>query len=195
VDGVKGIFQAHKAAAGLADTDMFYVVDGDAWLVDSFEFNYQPGIFDRDCSYVWSSKNPINDLVYGYGGVKLFSKSALLNLRSWEDLDMFAAVIQDIKVMEEISNVTEFNTDPFSTWRSAFRECVKLYHNIIQHPENLEQKNRLEAWLVSRDQYAVLGAKEAIEYAEKYINDHNSLLKINDRAWLEKQFNKKVHDE
>jgi hypothetical protein len=195
VDGIRGIFQAHKAAAGLADTDMFYVVDGDAWLVDSFEFNYQPGIFDRDCSYVWSSKNPINDLVYGYGGVKLFSKSALLNLRSWNDLDMFAAVVRDIKVMEEISNVTEFNTDPFSTWRSAFRECVKLYHNSIQQPENLEQKNRLEAWLVSRDQYAVLGAKEAIEYAEKYINDHNSLLKINDRVWLEKQFNKKVHDE
>jgi len=195
VDRIKGIFQAHKAAARLADTDMFYVVDGDAWLVDSFEFNYQPGLFDRGCSYVWNSKNPINDLVYGYGGVKLFSKSAILNLRSWEELDMFAAVVRDIKVMEEISNITEFNTDPFSTWRSAFRECVKLYHNSIQHPENLEQKNRLESWLVSRDQYAVRGAKEAIEYAEKYINDHNLLLKINDRVWLEKQYKKLKNDQ
>jgi hypothetical protein len=194
VDGVKGIFEAHKTAAKLSETDMFYVVDADAYLLDTFEFNYQPGIFDRECSYVWNSKNPVNDLVYGYGGVKLFSKSSILNLREWTDLDMFAAVVQDIKVMEEISNITEFNTDPFSTWRSAFRECVKLYHNSNQNPKNLEQKNRLEAWLASRDEYAVLGAKEAIEYSEKYINDHNSLLKINDRIWLEKQFKKLNND-
>ena len=62
VSGVTGIFEAHKAAAKLAKTDMFYVVDGDAWLVDDWDFDFQPGIFDRDCAYVWHSKNPINDL-------------------------------------------------------------------------------------------------------------------------------------
>jgi hypothetical protein len=74
VDGVDGIFNAHKAAAKLSSTDMFYVVDGDAYLVDGWKFDYQPGLFDRDCAYIWYSKNPVNGLVYGYGGVKLFSR-------------------------------------------------------------------------------------------------------------------------
>ena len=60
VHGVKGIFEAHKAAALISSTDMFYVVDGDAYLVDDWEFDYQPGIFDRDCTYIWYSKNSIN---------------------------------------------------------------------------------------------------------------------------------------
>ena len=33
--------------------------------------------------HVWRSKNPINDLLYGYGGVKLFPKQALLDFDDW----------------------------------------------------------------------------------------------------------------
>ena len=36
VDGVKGIHQAHIAAAKKAFTKMFWVVDGDAEILDSF---------------------------------------------------------------------------------------------------------------------------------------------------------------
>ena len=193
VDGVRGIFEAHKSAAKLSETDMFYVVDADAYLVDTFEFNYQPGIFDREFSYVWNSKNPINDLVYGYGGVKLFSKSSVLNLRKWTELDMFAAVVHDIKVMEEISNITEFNTDPFSTWRSAFRECVKLYYNSTQNPDNLDHIERLDKWLEPLEdaeyrEYALAGATQAVEYAKENIDNYDLLLQINNRSWLEKEY-------
>ena len=31
----------------------------------------------------------------------------------------------------QVSNITAFNTDPFNTWRSAFRECTKLASAII----------------------------------------------------------------
>ena len=49
INGIKGIVNAHKCAAELATTDMFYVVDGDAYLTDEWSFAYQPSIFDRDC--------------------------------------------------------------------------------------------------------------------------------------------------
>ena len=39
IHGVKGIHQAHIAAANIATTEMFYVVDGDADLVNDFNFN------------------------------------------------------------------------------------------------------------------------------------------------------------
>jgi phosphoribosylpyrophosphate synthetase len=34
-----------------------------------------------------------------------------------------------------VSNITAFNTDPYSTWKSAFRECVKLSSKIIDRQD------------------------------------------------------------
>jgi hypothetical protein len=185
VDNVKGIFEAHKAAARLAKTDMFFVVDGDAWLVDDWDFNFQPGLFDRDCSYVWHSSNPINDLEYGNGGVKLFPRALLMKCRKWKTLDMFTTISSKIKVIDTVSNVTTFNTDPFNTWRSAFRECVKLY--------SLDQMNKLNTWLKKgKDrpygEYAILGAEEGYRYARDNKDDQLALVNINDYSWLEKKF-------
>jgi len=185
VHGVEGIFNAHKAAAKLATTDMFFVVDGDAWLVDEWEFDFQPGIFDRDCAYVWSSKNPVNDLTYQNGGVKLFNKSILMKKKKWDTLDMFTGIMPKISAEERVSCITAFNVDEFSTWRSAFRECVKLYKN--------NQMAKLNSWLNSDvekpfGEYAMLGAWSGSQFAKENINDYQALLKINDYKWLEQKF-------
>jgi hypothetical protein len=185
VHGVEGIFNAHKAAAKLAKTDMFFVVDGDAWLVDDWQFDFQPGIFDRDCAYVWSSINPVNNLTYQNGGVKLFNKSILMKQRKWSTLDMFTGIMPKIRAEDKISCITSFNVDEFSTWRSAFRECVKLYRN--------NQMGKLNEWLSSDPKkkfgkYAALGASQACDYVDQFSNNHSELLKINDYAWLRQQF-------
>jgi len=73
----KGILRAHKLAARLSETDMFYIVDADAEIVPTFDFSYQPHSLDRNSVHVWYSHNPVNDLEYGYGGVKLFPTKAL----------------------------------------------------------------------------------------------------------------------
>jgi hypothetical protein len=189
VHGVEGIFNAHKAAAKLAKTDMFFVVDGDAWLVDDWQFDFQPGIFDRDCAYVWCSQNPVNDLTYQNGGVKLFNKNILIKQRKWTTLDMFTGIMPKISAEDKISCVTTFNVDEFSTWRSAFRECVKLYKN--------NQMGKLNEWLSSDPKkkfgkYAALGASQACDYASEFANDHKALLKINDYTWLREYFNKMI---
>ena len=185
VHGVEGIFNAHKAAAKLAKTDMFFVVDGDAWLVDNWQFDFQPGIFDRDCAYVWSSINPVNNLTYQNGGVKLFSKSILMRQKVWTTLDMFTGIMPKIKAEETISCVTTFNVNEFSTWRSAFRECVKLYIT--------NQMSRMSDWLNSDvekpfGEFAVLGAWSGSQYAKENKDNQTALLKINDYQWLKKTF-------
>ena len=187
VHGVEGIFNAHKAAAKLAKTDMFFVVDGDADLADDWNFDFQPSIFDRNCAYVWASRNPVNDLIYGYGGVKLFPKSILMKKRKWNTLDMFTGIMKEIKVNDSISCTTNFNSDEFSTWRSAFRECVKLY--------TTSQMTKLTAWLESDitkpfGKYAVDGAHAGYEYAKKNKLNQENLLKINDYDWLRNYFEK-----
>ena len=193
VKNVKGIFEAHKEAMRLATTDMFYVVDGDAWIVDDFNFDFQPEIFDRDCNYIWYSKNPITDMVYGYGGVKLFSKSEFKKIKKWTTLDLFTSMPK-LKVINDVSNLTKFNTDEFSTWRSAFRECVKLCYNIDKFPDDPSHNFRLQKWKNSPadrnfGSLAVFGACEA----EKFYEEHKGTEKlnlINDRDWLFEKFSK-----
>ncbi len=193
VDGVKGILNAHKAAAKIARTDMFYVVDGDAHLVDSWKFNYRPSIFDRDCTYIWAANNPLTDLTYGHGGVKLFSKEKILKLKKWRTLDMTTCVSEKIKVMSEVSNVTEFNTDDFNSWKTAFRECVKLCLNVQTDHANENHSTRLEAWQHINPRFpfaesAIAGAQQAIEFFKENEFDASALTKINDRDWLEQRF-------
>jgi hypothetical protein len=187
---------------------MFYVVDGDAYLEDNWNFNYQPGLFDRDCVYVWSSKNPINDLVYGYGGVKLFSKSNLIKKSKMllnhdapiekRVLDLTTSVSNKIKVISKISNVTQFNTDEFSAWKSAFRECLKLYYGMSINPDyvSTDTKNRLEKWRTLGvdkpfGQYCLDGASHAIEYVDEHLKSYFEILFVNDRQWLENEFDKR----
>ena len=75
VNGVKGIFEAHKAAAELCSTDMFYVIDADAWILDNWNFSFTPNVFDRNYIHIFRSRNPVNGLEYGNGGVKIFPKN------------------------------------------------------------------------------------------------------------------------
>ena len=121
VNGVSGIHQAHIAAAALCNTDMFWIVDGDAEIVSTFNFSYQVPKWDKDVVHVWRAQNPINDLVYGYGGVKLFPRELTLNMDITKT-DMTTSISKKFKAIAETSNITSFNADPFTTWRSAFRE-------------------------------------------------------------------------
>jgi len=193
VDGVTGILQAHKAAANLVTTDMFYVVDGDAYLSEDWSFDFQPSIFDRDCVFVWHSQNPVNGLEYGYGGVKLFPTDLLRTTETW-NTDLTTGLSNKIKVIPKISNLTKFDTDEFNTWRSAFRECAKLASGSISKSNEEENFSRLQTWRTtavgSYSQYAIAGANTGYEYGIKHKLDIDKLKLINDHTWLKEQYNK-----
>lgn len=195
VHGVKGIFEAHKAAAELAQTDMFWVVDGDADLLDDWTFTYQPGIFNRQCVHVWPSRNAVNGLEYGYGGVKLFPRRLLLDATSWT-VDLTTGLGNNLKVMRRVSNVTAFNTDPFSTWRSAFRECAKLAAATIKNQIADETNDRLAIWCNTAygdfSEYATRGAHAGKQYGEENKSNLAALQLINDRVWLKEKFDEQI---
>jgi hypothetical protein len=191
VIGVKGIYNAHVAAATIAQTDMFYVVDADAFITD-FTFDYIPPIQDRDTVHIWHSCNPVNGLEYGYGGIKLFSKSHFEQTRSGV-IDV-ATSLGAVKVMPVVACKTRFNTDEFSTWRSAFRECAKLSSRLIKNQINKEAEERLLAWTTINNgqygEYAIAGALAGVEYGSANISNPYALEKINDYDWLLNQFTK-----
>lgn len=188
VHGVKGIHQAHIKAAELSDTDMFYVVDGDAVIEEDFEFDYEVPVYDNDAVHVWRSRNPINDLEYGYGGVKLLPKKLTMQMDITSS-DMTTSISKKFKVQSQVSNVSAFNVDEFSTWKSAFRECAKLSGKVIDRQHEEETNERLKVWTTIAkgmfSEYALTGAKAGMEFGRSC---SNNLQLINDFEWLEKQF-------
>lgn len=195
IDRVKGIHQAHIAAANLCDTEMFWAVDGDAEILDTFDFDYQISKYDidgRSTVYVWRSYNPVNNLVYGYGGVKLLPTELTRNMEV-NSTDMTTSISKNFRAIPEMSNKTVFNTDAFSAWRSGFRECVKLSSKTIDRQKDDETEFRLKAWCERGadkpfGEYAIMGAKAGMAYGESNKGDAQALAKINDFAWLENLF-------
>jgi len=187
VHGVKGIHQAHIAAAKKSFTKMFWVVDADAIILNDFKFDYLVPDWDLDVVHVWRSLNPVNNLSYGYGGVKLLPKNLTLTMDT-NTVDMTTSISTKFKAMDTISNITAFNTDPFSTWKSAFRESCKLA--VINNDESL---TRLDVWCSLNENaeygfYAYSGALAGRWYGEKNASNPEALSKINDFTWLQDQW-------
>ena len=141
--------------------------------------------------HVWRSRNPLNHLEYGYGGVKLLPKSLTVNMELGK-VDMTTSISSKFKAIEQVSNITRFNTDPFNTWKSAFRECVKLFSQVIDRQNSVESVERLDVWcrIANGDygEYAIKGAIAGRDYGNQHRGNLEALAKINDFDWLKRQF-------
>lgn len=191
--GVKGIHQAHIKAAKKCFTKMFWIVDADAIIVDDFNFDYVVPDHQLDHVHVWRSQNPVNDLVYGYGGVKLFPRKLTIDMDISKP-DMTTSISSKFKAVNELANITAFNTDPFNTYKSAFRECTKLASKVIDRQKNKETEIRLHTWTTvgkerSYGEWALKGAKEGAAYGTINQGNVEALKRINDFEWLKEKFN------
>jgi len=192
IHGVAGIHQAHITAAAKCFTKMIWVVDGDAIILPTFDFTYSVDLYNLETVHVWRSQNPINDLVYGYGGIKLLPRNLTINMDVSKP-DMTTSISCNFRAMSEISNITSFNTDPFSTWRSAFRECTKLASKVIDRQNDNETQQRLHTWCtVGVDRpygnYALAGAKAGAVYGFQNQTNIVALKMINNFSWLKEKF-------
>lgn len=192
IHGVKGIHQAHIRAAELSDTNMFWVVDGDSVVADDFTFELLLPNHDEDIVHVWASTNPINNLEYGYGGIKLLPRQQTIAVDVTSS-DMTTSISKNLRVVPTVANITKFNTDPFNTWKSAFRECVKLSSKSIQGQVDTETEERLDIWctVASGDysEFATTGALAGRKYGQENAGNIPALSLINNFDWLQEQFN------
>jgi len=194
IHGVKGIHRAHIEAAKISSTRMLWIVDADAEIMNDFNFDFQVATWDQDIVHVFRSQNPINDLVYGYGGVKLFPRELTLNMDTSKP-DMTTSISSKFRAVNKISNITAFNTDEFSTWKSAFRECCKLSSKVIDRQKSKETEERLDVWCsVGKDkqygEYAIAGAKAGRDYGYENKDNVEALKQINDFDWLKNFYDK-----
>jgi len=198
INGVKGIRAAHQQAAALSNTASFFVVDGDAWLVDDWNFTAEffddirlpfPGRTEADCVLVWQSRNPYNGLTYGYGGLKLLPKKPML--RATAGVDVTTSICDCFMPLDWIACETRFAGSPLHAWRGAFRECAKLASSVISD-QNPQSRAWLEVWTSNaQGEYAehiLAGARQGRDYGLENAQDADKMIMINDYAWMEKRY-------
>jgi hypothetical protein len=188
VKAIGNIFESHKHIASLCDEDRFYVVDGDCWIVNSFNFDKHIDLKPKSVA-VFRSKNPINGLVYGHGGIKLFSKDCF-SAERLDRPDMTTTLADAYLKINILASEHRFNYTAYSTWRTAFREAVKLSAGVIKNGNDTETKERLTMWCEAGNEtqygyFAIQGARQGVAYAQ--LQDVDFTL-VNNFALLEKKF-------
>lgn len=186
IEGVKGIHAAHRAAATASRTKHFWVVDADNEVIAQ-DFSYKVPEWDSGYVHLWHAKNPVNGLVYGWGGIKLFPRRVVLD-RTEDGLDMTTSF--ELKIIPECASITHFNYAPFETWRAAFREAVKL--TLAGDPESRE---RLDIWTSRAEgaysEWCLSGAIDGQAHATAHNGNIKEISKINDYEWLKSRFEEK----
>lgn len=180
VHGVKGSDAAHKACAALSETEYFVTVDADNIIDPKFlEVVVDLNELGLDESYVfsWCGKVHVNGLMYGNGGLKMWTRKFVNDMRTHENSDPNddkgkVEFCFDSKYyqFEESYSVSYTNSSPFQAWRAGFREGVKM--NLNQGSKVSSYKDiwwlnyhRLLIWCsigrdVSNGLWSILGARE-----------------------------------
>ena len=132
VHGVTGFDAAHKAAAEAARTERFVLVDGDAQVYPEF-WNLDFRLPDHYKNGVLSfcARNVVNELSYGYGGLKIWTRSFIQNMRTHEAADDHTTAFEfcwlpNYHHFATEWNSTHINASPKQAFRAGYRETVKL---------------------------------------------------------------------
>ena len=177
VHGIKGSDEAHKEAARQSETDWVVTIDADN-IVDTKFFNTE---FDSDQKNLqvvsWLARNRINGLRYGNGGLKIWRKDFILNMKTHEASNNERAQVdfcweQGYQQFKECYSETVITGSPFQAWRAGFREGVKmtLIDGVRVPPDEIRERvwwhnlHRLRMWSTvglheENGIYAVYGAR------------------------------------
>lgn len=188
VQNVNGRIAAYHAAAEASRTPWFFAVFAKLEVVGSFDWLWQPDYWQEPKHYIFNSRNCLNDLEYGHMGVIAYNKKLVLEtIESGLDFTLSAPH----QVVPELSAIAYFNADPWMTWRTAFREVVKLKHFMSVQP-TLETEHRLHTWLTvangDNSEWCLRGAADAVDYYNEVSGDYDKLMLSFDWPWLRERF-------
>ena len=191
VRGVNGRVAAYQEAARRSRTPWFFAVFAKLEVLGSdFPwFTWLPDYFQEPKHYIFNSRNPVNGLEYGHQGMIAYNKQLVL-ANNTPGIDF--TLSQPHESVPILSGIAHFNQSEWMTWRTAFREVVKLKHFIDIQP-TLETGHRLATWCtVAEGDFAeecLAGANDAVRYYNEVGGDYEKLKLSFEWAWLQERFN------
>ena len=207
VHGVKGSDAAHKACAALSETEYFVTVDADNIIDPKFlevEIDLDELGLTPEHVFSWCGKVHVNGLMYGNGGLKLWTRKFVNEMRTHENSDPNDAkgLVEfcfDDRYYQFNENYSESftNATPFQAWRAGFREGVKMSLDQGAKVDNLQgiwwqNYHRLLIWSsvgtdVENGIWSILGAREGAYMTNCTDWDYAN---VRDFEWLTEHWNK-----
>ncbi len=180
VHGVKGSDAAHKACAAKSETEYFVTVDADNIIDPAFlelEINLTELGLTPDHVFSWTGKVHVNHLMYGNGGLKMWTRKFVNDMKTHENSNpsdtkgLVEFCFDDYYYQFDTSYSESFtNATPFQAWRAGFREGVKMSLDQGAKVKDLKRTywqnyQRLLIWCsvgadVENGMYSILGARE-----------------------------------
>jgi hypothetical protein len=208
VHGVKGSDAAHKACAALSDTEYFVTVDADNIIDPKFlelTIDLDELKLTSDHVFSWCGKVHVNHLMYGNGGLKMWTRKFVNEMKTHENSDP-----SDVKGKVEFCFDERYyqfdtsysesytNASPFQAWRAGFREGVKMSLDQGAKVSDLkhcwwQNYQRLLVWCnvgadVENGLWSMYGAREGAYLTNCTDWDYAN---VRDFDWLTDQWNNK----
>ena len=180
IDGINGRVKSQHVAASNSNTPWYFLVNAKLKVTSKFDFNWQPDRLQIPKHYIFHATNPVNGLVYGHQAIVANNKKLTLeNFGTGLDFTMDS----EHEVVSINSGTAMYNSSEWDTWRTAFRECIKL-----KASETTENNIRLNTWLTvglgDFSNYSLRGAQDAVDYYDEVNGDFDKLRLSYDWAWL-----------
>lgn len=187
--GFKGIDTVHLLANNLSQTDFFWVIDGDNYLIKELEV-----IVPLADLTIFHALDPLHDTSTTLGSVKLWRRDSFTNKdMSKGDFTLFSTTNKALDTT--IYSMNNYNVTAYETWKTAFRHCVKLNSTILR---SVRDENNISLymnkWASTKNSqkmhadWAYKGYCDAIDYTKESQDCMNKLNLINDYDWLKQYF-------
>jgi len=181
VDGVNGRVAAYQAAAQMSQTDWFFAVFAKLQVNEDFDWTWQPDRLQEAKHYIFHAYNPVNHLTYGHQAMIAYNRRLVLeNVGAGLDFTLD----QPHEVVPIVSGTAYYDNDPWTCWRTAFREVLKLRHSL----PDVENEYRMNEWLTKGEgvngHWSVIGAEDAMDYYDRVSGEFDELKKSYEWQWL-----------
>jgi hypothetical protein len=191
VQNVNSRLAAYKAAAHASTTPWFFAVFAKLEVDRNFNWHWQPDLWQEPKHYIFNARNIVNGLEYGHMGMIAYNRNLVLDTYN-PGIDF--TLSKPHESVPILSGTAHFDQDAWTTWRTAFREVLKLRMFMDTQP-TLETEHRLNIWqnyaAGSYAEYCKSGARDAIEYYESVQGDPAKLQLSFEWAWLRDYYNAK----
>jgi hypothetical protein len=181
VDGINGRAAAYHAAARASTTPWFFAVFAKLEVDLDFDWSWQPDRMQQAKHYIFHARNLCNGLVYGHQAMIAYNRQLVLD-NPGRGLDF--TLDSPHEVVPIVSGIAAYNTSDWSTWRTAFREVLKLRASL----PDVENEYRIQQWLTTnqaiRSEVSAAGAQDALDYYDEVAGDFDQLKKSYEWEWL-----------
>jgi hypothetical protein len=192
VSGINNRLEAYRAAAFQSDSPWFIAVFAKCYVLDNFaELNWQPDFWQEPKHYIFHNRNLNTGLEYGHMAPIAYHCQLMFENRG--GLDMTLA--QRHTTVPITISETNLEGDDWLTWRTAFREVIKILHYGRENP-SVENEYRLWAWRnVAKCNNASM-QQLAVKHAEEYYvasgGNEEALILTSEWNWLYEHYSRLI---